>query len=194
MKNIDDYPPNCIRTNSGTFINVFEPTSDMIRIEDIAHALSRLPRFGGHLNRHYSVAQHCVLATKRVKGLDNKKAVLLHDASEAYLLDMPSPIKAKMEEYKQHEDKLMAKIFEVFGLEFPLNHAVKKVDREMLELEWDNLVVQDNPHFKCWSPNKAKREFLKTFNKLFVERIVLKFNTWSSVRVNHSFFVSVFCE
>ena len=108
MKKIDDYPINCIRTNTGSFINVFETTPDMIHIEDIAHALSRLPRFGGHLNRHYSVAQHCVMAVKRVKGLENKKAVLLHDASEAYLLDMPSPIKAKMTEYKRHEDKLMA--------------------------------------------------------------------------------------
>lgn len=173
MQKIDDYPPNCIRTNSGTFINVFEPTPEMIVIEDIAHALSRLPRFGGHLNRPYSVAQHCVLATKRVKGLANKKATLLHDASEAYLLDMPSPIKARMHEYKEHEDKLMAAIFEKFDVEYPLNHAVKKVDREMLDLEWENLVVNDNPDFKVWSANKAKKEFMKMYNKLFVERVVL---------------------
>ena len=173
MNKIDDYPPNCIRTNSGSFINVFEPSSDMIKIEDIAHALSRLPRFGGHLNRHYSVAQHCVLATKRVKGLENKKAVLLHDASEAYLLDMPTPIKSKLEEYKKHEENLMMAIFDKFELEFPLNSSVKKVDREMLDLEWGNLVINDNPDFKCWTPNKAKREFLKMFNKLFKERVIL---------------------
>jgi 5'-deoxynucleotidase YfbR-like HD superfamily hydrolase len=169
MKKIDDYPINCIRTNTGSFINVFETSPDMIHIEDIAHALSRLPRFGGHLNRHYSVAQHCVMAVKRVKGLENKKAVLLHDASEAYLLDMPSPIKAKMKEYKRHEDKLMAAIFKKFNLEFPLNPVVKKVDREMLDLEWENLVLDDNPKFKCWSANKAKREFLKMYNKLFLK-------------------------
>lgn len=164
---LEDYPPYCIRTNSGTFINVFEPTPDMIVIEDIAHALSRLPRFGGHLNRHYSVAQHSVLAARRVEGLNLKREALLHDASEAYILDMPSPIKAKMFEYKEHEHKLMAAIMDKFGLEYPLSPAIKKVDMEMLILEWDNLVVNDNPDFEVWSANKAKKEFLKMFNKLF---------------------------
>lgn len=165
---LEDYPPYCIRTNSGTFINVFEPTPDMIVIEDIAHALSRLPRFGGHLNRHYSVAQHSVLVARRVKGLTNKRQGLLHDASEAYILDMPSPIKAKMLEYKEHEHKLMVAILNKFGLEYPLAPAIKKADYEMLILEWDNLVVNDNPDFKVWSANKAKKEFLRMFNKLFL--------------------------
>ena len=167
MQKIDDYPVNCIRTNSGTFINVFETTPDMIVIEDIAHALSRLPRFGGHLNRPYSVAQHSVLAAKRVKGLANKRAALLHDASEAYLLDMPTPIKARMKEYKEHEHNLMTEIFKKFGLKYPLSAAVKKVDREMLDLEWENLVISDNPDFKVWSADKAKKKFLKMYNKLF---------------------------
>jgi hypothetical protein len=170
---LEDYPANCIRTNSGTFINVFEPTPDMIVIEDIAHALSRLPRFGGHLNRHYSVAQHSVLAARRVKGLANKREALLHDASEAYLLDMPTPIKARMNEYKEHEHNLMIAIFNKFNLDYPLSPAVKKVDREMLDLEWENLVINDNPDFKVWSANKAKKEFMKMYNKLFVERVVV---------------------
>lgn len=167
MTKLEDYPANCIRTNSGAFINVFEATPDMILIEDIAHALSRLPRFGGHLNRHYSVAQHSVLAARFIKGKDNKKSALLHDASEAYLLDMPTPIKARMQEYKMHEHNLMIAIFDKFGLEYPLPPAVKKIDREMLDLEWENLVVNDNPDFKVWSANKAKKEFLRMFEKLF---------------------------
>jgi hypothetical protein len=86
---------------------------------------------------------------------------------------MPTPIKAKMIEYKEHEHNLMIAIFNKFGLDYPLSPSVKKVDREMLELEWENLVVNDNPQFKVWTPNKAKKEFLKMFNKLFVERVVL---------------------
>jgi hypothetical protein len=81
--NIFDAPENCIRTNSGLYINVFEPTPDMISIEDIAHALSFMPRFGGHLDKFYSVAQHSVYCSFMVESIEDKKAALLHDASEA---------------------------------------------------------------------------------------------------------------
>jgi len=165
--NIDGAPAGSIRTNSGTFVNVFDTNPDSIKIEDIAHALSRLPRFGGHLNRHYSVAQHSVLCAEMAKTKKEKKAALLHDGSEAYLLDMPTPIKARMGEYKQYEDKLMTIIFKKYDLEWPLSNNIKKIDRKMLLIEWDNLAINDNKEFKCWTPNKAKKEFLKLYKQLF---------------------------
>ena len=165
--NIDGAPAGSIRTNSGTFVNVFDTNPDSIKIEDIAHALSRLPRFGGHLNRHYSVAQHSVLCAEMAKTKKDKKAALLHDGSEAYLLDMPTPIKARMCEYKQYEDKLMGIIFKKYDLEWPLSNNIKKIDRKMLLIEWANLAVIDNKEFKCWTPNKAKKEFMKLYKQLF---------------------------
>jgi hypothetical protein len=165
--NIDGAPAGSIRTNSGTFVNVFDTNPDSIKIEDIAHALSRLPRFGGHLNRHYSVAQHSVLCAQMAKTKKDKKAALLHDGSEAFLLDMPTPIKARMGEYKQYEDKLMTIIFKKYDLEWPLSNNIKKIDRKMLLIEWDNLAINDNKEFKCWTPNKAKKEFLKLYKQLF---------------------------
>jgi hypothetical protein len=165
--NIDDAPKDSIRTNSGLYINVFDTDPATIKIEDIAHALSRLPRFGGHLNRHYSVAQHSVLCAQMAKTKKDKKAALLHDASESYLLDMPTPIKAKMNEYKSYENKLMAVIFKKYGLVWPLNPNIKKIDRKMLLIEWENLAVNDNKSFECWKPNKAKKEFLKLYKELF---------------------------
>ena len=51
------YTPDCIRTYTGIYMNVFEPTLEMIHIEDIAHALSMQCRFGGHLYDFYSVVQ-----------------------------------------------------------------------------------------------------------------------------------------
>ena len=165
--NIYSAPDGSIRTNSGVFVNVFDTDLNTIKIEDIAHALSRLPRFGGHLNRHYSVAQHSVLCANLARTKNDKKAALLHDASEAYLLDMPTPIKAKLTEYKKHEDKLMKVIFDKYGLQWPLNDRLKKIDKKMLLIEWENLVINDNIEFKCWDRNKAKREFIKMFNQLF---------------------------
>lgn len=172
--NIFDTPKDCIRTNSGIYMNIFEPTLDMIDINDIAHALSALPRFGGHLNKFYSVAQHSVMCAMRVNSLEDKRAALLHDASEAYMLDIPTPIKAKLPDYKIYEANLMTKIAEKFSFEFPLSKEVKRVDEELLHLEWDNLVINQDKIFHCLSSEMAKEEFLKMYHELFVETVVLQ--------------------
>lgn len=156
---------DCIRTNSGLLMNVFEPTPEMICIEDIAHALGRMPRFGGHLNVHYSVAQHSVMCSK-LASKEEKLAALLHDASEAYMLDMPTPIKNRLPDYKKYEDNLMLVIAKKFGFNYPLTDTLKTIDRDMLILEWDSLVENENKIFKTFSAKKAKKEFLKTFYKL----------------------------
>jgi 5'-deoxynucleotidase YfbR-like HD superfamily hydrolase len=171
--NIFDAPKDSIRTNSGLYMNVFEPTLEMIQIEDIAHALASLPRFGGHLNKHYSVAQHSVMCAMRATSIEDKKAALLHDGSEAYMLDIPTPIKAKLPDYKMYENNLMLKIAEKFNFEYPLSDNVHKIDREMLLLEWDNLVVNENDEFECWDHAKAKEEFLECYRLLFEEAVVV---------------------
>jgi 5'-deoxynucleotidase YfbR-like HD superfamily hydrolase len=171
--NIFDAPKDSIRTNSGLYMNVFEPTLEMIQIEDIAHALASLPRFGGHLNKPYSVAQHSVLCAMRATSLEDSRAALLHDGSEAYMLDIPTPIKAKLPDYKKYEGNLMAKIAEKFQFEFPLSDNVHAIDREMLLHEWDNLVVNENDEFECWDHARAKKEFLQMYHELFEETVVL---------------------
>ena len=170
---IHESPKGCIRTNSGLFINVFEPTKDVISIEDIAHALASVPRFGGHLNRHYSVAQHSVMCMMKVASLEDKKAALMHDASEAYLGDMPTPIKAMLPEYKTCEHNLMLMIADKFGFEYPLNEVVKEVDAKMLQIEWQNLVLYDIGFFDCWDHKTAKNTFLVAYNALFEKSIVV---------------------
>lgn len=171
MIRIEDAPKDCIRTNSGLFINVFEPKPFMISVEDIAHALSFQCRFAGHLNRFYSVAQHSVLCMRMAKV--DKLGALLHDGSEAYISDMPSPIKARMPEYKIIEDVLMTAIAEKFGFKFPLSEEVKNIDREILLLEWYHLVANDNKNFECWTPEKAKFEFLESYFKLKEEESIV---------------------
>lgn len=167
---ITDAPKDCIRTNSGLYINVFNTKPEMICIEDIAHALASLPRWGGHLNRHYSVAQHCVLSARMAKTKKDKKAALLHDSTEAFILDMPTPIKAKLKQYKRVENKLMGVIFKTFDIPYPYSPNVKKIDTKLLHIEWENLVAEDNMEFKCWGKKKAKKEFLKLYRKLFDEQ------------------------
>lgn len=165
MENL--YTPNCIRTFTGIYMNVFEPTIDMICIEDIAHALSNQCRFGGHLPEFYSVAQHSLLCSQLVSD-KYKLQALLHDASEAYLLDIPSPIKRSLSNYKEIEDKLMLLIAEKFGFNYPLEKPVKNIDKKLLELEWNTLMLRNNPigNFTCWSSAYAKINFLDMFNRL----------------------------
>ena len=138
------FTPNCIRTVSGIYINVFNPTMDMISIEDIAHSLTYQCRFGGHLPVFYSVAQHSLNCSYLIEDRKLKLAALLHDASEAYLLDIPRPIKQGLSNYKEIEDGLMKVIAEKFGFTYPLHSEVKKVDEIMLQLEWDCLMLNKN--------------------------------------------------
>jgi len=163
----DLYKPNCIRTYTGLYMNVLEPTEDMICIEDIAHALAHQCRFSGHLPAFYSVAQHsyhvCCIAP-----MEQKLQGLLHDASEAYLMDIPTPIKAMLPQYKVIENNLMQVIAKKFGFDYPLHKKVKEADKEMLEHEW-KYVMLNHPirnDFKCWPSQEAKAVFLDNFKIL----------------------------
>jgi hypothetical protein len=163
----DLYTPNCIRTFTGIYVNVFEPTQEMFCIEDIAHSLSQQCRFGGHLPKYYSVAQHCIIMSQYMhKSL--KLQALLHDASEAYLLDIPTPIKKGLLNYKEIEERLMTELSVKFGFQYPLHEAVKEVDEYMLQWEWSRLMLSEDtfPDIECWSPNDAKEMFISTFENL----------------------------
>ena len=165
------YTKNCIRTFTGLYINVFEPTPEMICIEDIAHSLSMQPRFGGHLSEFYSVAQHCVLMTELVREMYHDKhmlATLLHDASEAYILDIPRPIKNRLTDYKNVETRLMSLIAFKFAFKFPLYGLIKKADEVMLEWELNSLMLKNDScnEIRCWSHKESEEQFLKTFHKL----------------------------
>lgn len=161
------YTPNCIRTFTGIYMNVFEPTLEMICIEDVAHALSHQCRFGGHLPDYYSVAQHSIIMSDKMHQ-SHKLAALLHDASEAYLLDIPRPIKQGLSNYNEIEDRLMNLIAEKFGFQYPLHEKVKEVDEYMLQWEWSRIMLGRYifPKIECWSPAYAKERFLTTFELL----------------------------
>lgn len=88
-----------------------------IDIRDIACSLGNRCRFSGHLKQFYSVAEHSVLVSLLV---EPRFALwgLLHDASEAYFADIPSPLK-KLEIYKplvEAERNFQKSICSAFGL------------------------------------------------------------------------------
>ena len=166
MAQEDLYKKDCIRTYSGKYVNVFEPTEDMICIEDIAHALAHQCRFAGHTQSFLSVAEHSYYVMA-ITEKENKLQALMHDSSEAYLVDIPSPIKKHLPNYIELEDKLMHIIASKFGFEWPMSDEVKINDRKSLEFEWENSVLTE---CEAADPKEAEKLFLQCFKEL-TERI-----------------------
>jgi hypothetical protein len=89
-----------IETATGAFVDLLAPEPATLHLGDIARHLSRICRYGGALRdgvEHYSVAEHCVLVHDLLRWQGARSEVLLaalfHDAPEAYLGDMVSPLK-----------------------------------------------------------------------------------------------------
>lgn len=158
------YIPGEIGTFTGKLINVFNPDPELICIKDIAHALSQQCRFGGHTSQFYSVAEHSIYCSSTVTK-KHKLAALLHDASEAYLVDLPSPVKIMMPEYIDAEDRIMKVIAEKFGFEYPLSDEVKRADKKWLNHEWRGLMTNEF-HMPTLLPATAYSIFMKRFHEL----------------------------
>ena len=156
--------PNSIMTSSGKYFNFIDTEPDMFDIEDIAHSLSMQCRFGGHIPRFYSVAQHSVLCSQIIEP-EYALGALLHDTSEAYLMDIPTPLKNLLPEYKSMEDRLMRVAANKYGFEYPLNPSVKAVDSKMLNIEFNGVMLGDE-NFDCWTQKESKEVFLETYHKL----------------------------
>jgi len=137
ISEINAYELGVIKTFTGKFINVFDPKPEHINIVDIAHALSHTCRFSGHTTVFYSVAAHSIWCEEFVQDepVEIRLHALLHDASEAYLTDMPSPIKQKLPQYIELEKSLMKAIYRKFGLDDDMPPAVKAADHAALEYE-----------------------------------------------------------
>ena len=127
-----------IRTYSGVKFHTVETSPADVKIEDIAQVLSRAPRWGGHSKRPYSVAAHCLFVAKLVPR-ELKLNALLHDASEAYIGDMPSPFKALLPDYKKVERRIMGAVATTFGLKYLDDPRIKEADLFALYLERINL-------------------------------------------------------
>jgi 5'-deoxynucleotidase YfbR-like HD superfamily hydrolase len=141
---------NTLETVSGKKVNVTNPDPSTIDITDIAWALSRMPRFSGHSIPYvpYSVAQHCIQVMKELAphGPEIQMYGLLHDAAEAYINDLPSPVKHIPEIHaviKKLEDLLMLTIYKALELRPPTEEeeaTVKVADKVQQAVEAHNFM------------------------------------------------------
>jgi 5'-deoxynucleotidase YfbR-like HD superfamily hydrolase len=178
-----------IQTVSGRRVNPFALAASDIDIDDITQALANQCRFGGHCQHFYSVAQHSCLVTDLVRGQGGDATdalwALLHDASEAYLGDLPHPLKHFTEFgrlYGEAEETLQQAIVQHFRLPANAPAALRAADRALLATErralmadtweWPELqgVEPASVTIEPWPPEKAAAEFRRRYIELSSER------------------------
>ncbi len=141
--------PVYIHTFSGIAFNLLDPQPEMFLIDDIAHSLSLINRFNGAALFPYSVAQHSLYVAKLLPQ-ELKLQGLLHDAAEAYIGDMVSPLKIVMTQYKIIEARIQVVLADLFGLAYPEPHEVKQKDLAMLSAEREQVLL---PSYGPWYRN-----------------------------------------
>jgi len=140
--------PVYIHTFSGIAFDLLNPKPGMILIEDIIHSLCLINRYNGAALFPYSVAQHSLYVASLLPQ-ELKLHGLLHDAAEAYVGDMASPLKKIMPEYKKVEEKIFRVVADVYGLSYPEPLEIKKADLAVLSAEREQVLLPSyGPWFK----------------------------------------------
>lgn len=144
---------------SGKLLNILEITEQDIDIYDICYSLSNIARFSGQVP-FYSVARHSIYVSQ-ILPHELKLSGLLHDASEAYIGDVVSPIKHKMKEYLELEKNIMTKVSKKWNLDIN-NPLVKRADMEALVYEKNILF------FKKEYRIENQKEIMDKFMSIYV--------------------------
>lgn len=168
-------------TSTGRVYWPMDPRSEDVNIEDIAHALSMQCRYGGHSGEFYSVAEHSVYVSQWVP---QKYALvaLLHDATEAYVADVPRPLKPFLANYAHIEQNNWQAIAQAFELSVIVPECVHDIDTRICLTEMRRLMPTSplplgiegeapEQYIYCYSPAMAKQKFLERFDELWSKRM-----------------------
>ena len=168
-----------IQTYTGKAFWPLDPRLEDIDIRDIAHSLAYQCRFAGHCHPFYSVAQHSVFVSQLVSARHAGWG-LMHDAAEAYITDLPRPLKRSL--FGDHfccvEEEILKIIAKAFHLPPEIPSEVHHADDRMLMTEardlmgkapmpWGLRVKPIKSDFECWSPQFAEVMFLSRSRQLF---------------------------
>lgn len=183
-----------ILTRSGAYLDLADPDCSVIMPIDIAAGL-RQPRFAAQTRDFYTIAQHSLLVLRLVspiarqlggdKGLQLRRCALMHDAAEAFIHDIVTPLKRQLTDYRKIEARFEARLAERFGWSWTQyrREAVKLADIQALAIEQRDLVGRTDPWplfdridrdqltsvkiTRCWHPDEAQDRFLSAFEDLF---------------------------
>lgn len=135
-----------VETYTGGGFHPLDPDSEEVRLRDVAAGLAHTCRFGGHCRQFYSVAHHSLHVASELadRGPRLELFGLLHDAGEAYLGDLPRPLKAEFETFERAEERVLRAVWSAFDVEPPGDaewEAVMAADDRLLAYEADELLA-----------------------------------------------------
>lgn len=172
-----------MQTATGKQYWPIDPRPEDVCIEDIAHALGMICRYGGHCLDFYSVAEHSVYVSQLVPQ-EHALVALLHDAAEAYCCDIPRPLKIDLLGYKEIEERNWRAICDAFALNPELPQCVHDADVAMLFAERKAVMAPTLSPLEDWGmglktpinadririfahmPGRASLMFLNRFHEL----------------------------
>lgn len=159
-------------THTGRTINFATFCPDDVDIEEVAHSLGLLCRFGGHCREFYPVAQHAVLVALFLEEQGHPPEIVFtglhHDDTEAYLGDVISPLKKILPGYVELEHRFATVISKKLDLIYPFPEVVHMADREILQRENDNVrwLRPKHPAIEPWNAYEAEKEYLRHHRRL----------------------------
>jgi hypothetical protein len=162
----------------GTYFDYMNPLGSDFNIYDVAHGLSNICRFGGQCQEFYSVAEHSVHVSNIIeKGYEYEG--LMHDAAEAFIGDIPKPLKHMLKDYMAIEYRAEIAVMDRFKVKFPFSPPVKVADLQMLKTEqaqamrngdnWQTTGGENAAEIRInfWTPDEAKEQFLERFHEIY---------------------------
>lgn len=171
--------PPLMRTYTGRLVDPWNVLDEDLDALDIAHALAHQCRYGGHVARHYSVAEHSVLLARHFLAIGATgptefgrrlaRWALLHDAAETFLPDLPAPVKRRLPQYSEASHAIDVVICRRFGVDAPAStrHVVDTADKAIVEDEMRALMARPYQRgdglditVHGWPALKARDEFL----------------------------------
>jgi len=176
-----------ITTFTGRLVDPLDLQPEDLHIDDIARSLSHQCRFNGHTRSFFSVGEHSLWVRRIVNdwghGPRLQLTALLHDAAEAYVMDLPGPLADKFPEYRAAEARAHEVVSEAFGLPHPWPRLIHDADRQSCNAEARNLLPicawrhfdelpahaprdHHRPGESPMSPWTAEQEFKRMFFKL----------------------------
>ena len=172
-------------TRSGAMISILNPDPALIRLADIAHALSLINRYAGATLLPMSVAQHSCLVSKALEGFGPRLALLglMHDAHEYLTGDITSPMKRAIAHIAgKHvvpaiQANIDSRIWTAFNIAPPTAieaETIARADEGALASEWRKFMpgeppVSTPPLRLAWaamSPSRAEEAFITQFERL----------------------------
>jgi uncharacterized protein len=166
-----------IKLRSGASFDFCAPELSEFTIEDVAHGLANICRYAGQCSRFYSVAEHSILVSETAVGFEFE--ALLHDAAEAFMGDIPRPLKQLLPQYKKMEAAVETAIFKRFEIKWPLPLEIKHADLRVLAAEQRQIMPEGTDEWavvegvspapivvRHLPPDEAKLLFLQRYEHL----------------------------